>query len=1105
MRKSFLLTTMLVLYIATVIGQAKLITGKITDATGDPVLGVTIQFKGQAKGTVSDPNGAFKLEAEKGQVLVISGLGYETKEVTVNGNTLNIVLAKSDRTINEVVVTALGIKREKKALGYAVQEVKGTELTQTNETNILNSLSGRAAGVQINNNGGAVGSSTSIVLRGFNSFGNNAPLIVVDGIPINNGQTNVTPGTLRTTSQDQPSAVDYGNGIQDIDPDNIASVSILKGANAAALYGYRAGNGVILITTKSGKSAYKGVGISYTGGLSFEKQYILPNYQNKYGQGSTSSEYWYNLYKAADPANTLSYQDWALQNGFAYVDGQGSGVNDGVDESWGPRMDIGLKLPQYNSPLDANGNRTATPWVSHPDNVKDFFKTGFTLNNNVALTSNSNKGSTRLALGHQRQMGTIPNTDQTRYTAMLNTSQNLTEKLRVEAMANYIQTLNDNLVGQGYNEFNPLQSLGSWFGRQVDIHDLKNNWDKFMPNPAYPATGVPYNWNLNYHDNPYLSMYKNTNSRTKNRLLGYASVSYDFGKWFNLMGRIGTDWYSEGRTQTTSHLATANFIPGNGGQFTDWSIYANETNADLIATGGGKLGKDFSLTYTAGGNYRDYKTKNTSVTANDLTVPDLFTIGNAKGTPTNTMRITQLRSNSVFAQASFGFRNWLYLDLTGRNDWNSTLPASNRSYFYPSASLSWIFSDALKLSNSAAFTYGKLRVSYAEVGNGAGVYQLIRTFAPQPGTFGGVTEYHEGYTLAPQNLKPERAKSIEAGAELHFLDNRVNVDATWYNKKTINQIMPVNISAASGADFNLINAGEIQNKGVELQLNLGILRSDNGFNWDMTINWSKNKSQVNSLYTDPRTGQAQQWFQFASAWTVTVGAIPGQAFGVIRGADYVTDPKSGAIVVGANGLPSFKKDQVLGNITPDWIGGINNSFRYRNFNLSFLIDMRKGGDIFSVTQMFGANTGVLDYTAAGNIRETGVVLGKDILTDRKFVDASGNPNTKVVAADRAFKYLSYDGASSGTKFDIIDGTFIKLRTIQFGYNIPANLISRWGWLKSAGVSVFAQNVALLHVDKSNTAHIDPETGFGTDLTSLGVEEYQIPSNRSIGLKLNLNF
>lgn len=1104
MRKQFLLTTMLLLCLATVVGQVKVITGKVTETNGDPVPGATIQLRGQGKGTVSDPNGAFKLEASNGQVLVISSMGYETKEVKVSGSTLNVSLTKSDKTINEVVVTALGIKREKKALGYAVQEVKGAELTQTNENNILNSLSGRAAGVQINNNGGAVGSSTSIVLRGYNSFGNNQPLIIVDGIPINNPMTVLVPGTITNTTIDQPTAVDYGNGIQDIDPENVAAVSILKGANAAALYGYRAGNGVILITTKSGKSAFKGIGVSYTGGISFEKQYILPTYQNKYGQGSSSSEYWYNQYKSSTPNNPLSYQDWATEHGFGYVDGAGGGVNDGTDESWGPRLDIGLKLPQYNSPLDANGNRTPTPWVSHPDNVKNFFVNGFTLNNNVAMTINSNKGSTRLSLGHQRQTGTIPNTDQTRYVAMLNTSQNLTEKLKIEAMVNYIQTLNENIVGQGYNEFNPLQSLGSWFGRQVDVQDLKNNKDKFMPNPLFPVTGIPYNWNASYHDNPYMSLYKNQNGRTKNRMLGYASVSYDFSKWFNLMGRVGTDWYSENRKQTTSYLTIANFLNGKGGQFTDWNLYQNELNLDLIATGGGKLGTDFSLSYTAGGNYRDYKTKSSAVTANDLTVPDFFTIGNAKGATINAMRTTHLRSNSVFAQASLGYRNWLYLDMTGRNDWNSSLPASNRSYFYPSASLSWIFSDALKLNNSA-FTFGKLRASYAQVGNGTDPYQLIRGFAPESASFNGISLYHESYNLAPKNLKPEKAISTEIGAELHFLDNRLNLDATYYKKVTKDQIMPVGVSAGSGASFNFINAGEIQNKGVELQLNLGIVRKENGFNWDMTINWAKNASKVNKLYTDPTTGQSVKFLTLATAWAVTVGAAPGEAFGVIRGADYATDPKTGAIVVNASGLPTFVKDQAIGNITPDWIGGINNAFSYRNFRLSFLVDMRKGGDIFSVTQMFGANAGTIGFTADGNIRETGVVIGKDLLSDRKVVDANGNPNTKVVAPDRAFKYLSYDGASSGTKFDIIDGTFIKLRTIQFGYTIPANLISKWGWLKSASVSAFAQNIALLYVDKSNKAHIDPETGFGTDVTSLGVEEYQIPSNRSIGLKLNLNF
>ncbi|MEX6687640.1 SusC/RagA family TonB-linked outer membrane protein [Danxiaibacter flavus] len=1105
MRKIVSMLMLLMLCSILALAQTpKSITGKVLDKNGQAVEGATVTIKGSKKGTMAGANGGFTISAKKGDVLVISAINFDNIEVTVgDDDDYPVMLSAKANIVNEVVVTALGVKREKKALGYAMQEVKGEELTQTTENNVLNSLTGKAAGVQITNTGGAVGASASIILRGYNSFSSNQPLIVVDNVPISNGATSVTPGALRNSGTNTQTAVDYGSGIQDIDPENIASISILKGANAAALYGYRAANGVILITTKTGKSSKKGIGVSYSGGYSFDNQYILPKYQNKYGQGSTGSEYWYNQYAASTPS-PLSYQDWALQNGFAYVDGAGGGVNDGVDESWGPRLDIGLKLPQYNSPLDANGNRTATPWISHPNNVKDFFVTGNTFNNNVALTSNSDKGSTRLSLSSQQQNGTIPNTDQTKYSVQLNTSQNLTNKLKIDAMINYVRTDNKNLIGQGYNEFNPLQSLGSWFGRQVDVMDLKANWQKMMVNPLFPATGAPYNWNLNYHDNPYMSVYKNLNSRTKDRIIGYTSASYSFNKWFNAMVRVGNDWSSEYRKQITSSLATANFQSGQGGQFTEWNLYANELNADLMFTGGGKLSEDFSLNYTAGANYRDVRSRTTSVTANDLTVPDFFTITNAKGAPTNTSYQDHIRSNSVFAQGSLGYKSWLYLDVTARNDWSSTLPSNNWSYFYPSASLSWIFTDALGI-NSSILNYGKIRTSWAKVGSATTAAQLQNTFVASANTFNGTTLYSPNSRLAPQNLRPEMTTSNEAGIELHFLNNRLNLDATYYSKKTVDQIMPVSISTASGASSVFVNAGELQNKGVEVLLNLGILRTHSGLNWDMTFNWSKNKNNVAALYTDPVTKQSLASLNLSNAWATTIDAIPGQPFGVIRGAAYHRDSKTGAIVVNANGLPLFDKAQPIGNITPDWMGGINNSFTYRNFNFSFLIDVRKGGDLYSVTDMFGANTGILEYTAAGNIREKGLVVGKDVLGGEKVVKADGTPNDIVVSADKAFKYLSYDGASSGTQFDIMDGSYIKLRQIQLGYNLPARVVSKIGWLKGAGLSVFCHNVALLAVSKSNKAHIDPETAFGTDISSIGIEEYQIPSTRSVGVKLNVNF
>lgn len=393
-------------------------------------------------------------------------------------------------------------------------------MTRTNEQNFLNSMSGKVAGLQITSSGGAVGSSTRVVLRGNNSFGGmrNQPLFVVDGIPMSN----------YSSEQSSGGAVDYGNAISDLDPNNIANISVLKGANAAALYGYLAANGVVLITTKNGEGLGTRKTIDVSSGASFEKMYILPHYQNSYGQGLSGDEYTYSL-----NGNGMTYQDYAAANAFTYLNGRGNGVNDGTDESWGPRLDAGLNLAQFNSPLDADGNRIPTPWISHPNNTKDFFQTGYTINNSVALTTSSSAGSTRFSLGQQKQVGTIPNTDQKRYDFSLNTVQNLSSKLKAIASITYLRLRNDNLVGQGYNSNNPMQSLGGWFGRQVDMKDLKNHWQETMDN------GYPYNWNSNYHDNPYFNVNRNTHSRLKDRTYGSGSLIYTQNNWLKITLRGG--------------------------------------------------------------------------------------------------------------------------------------------------------------------------------------------------------------------------------------------------------------------------------------------------------------------------------------------------------------------------------------------------------------------------------------------------------------------------------------------------------------------------------------------------------------------------------------
>ncbi|PUZ29310.1 SusC/RagA family TonB-linked outer membrane protein [Chitinophaga parva] len=1089
MKRALLFLGMLMMTVSMAFAQQHAVTGKIVGSDGAAVPLATIQIKGTNTGTAADQEGNFKINVKGNAVLVIRSVGYLPKEVavTATSDNLQITVTPDNKNLDEVVVTALNIKREKKALGYAIQEVKGDELSKTTEQNVVNTLSGRIAGVQVTASSGAVGASSRIVLRGNNSLSENQPLFVIDGVPVNNASNDVTA----------MGSVDYGNAMSDIDPNNIESVSVLKGANAAALYGSRGMNGVILITTKSGKRKGKGIGVQYNGGFTFEKPYILPKMQNQYGQGYGGGEYQYQQW--LNDGNTGSYQDYAQTQSFSYLDGNGNGVNDGADESWGPRLDAGLKLPQYNSPV-TNGVRQATPWISHPNTFNDFFVTGHTLDNSVALTSTTDKNETRLALSNQRQTGTIPNTDQTRYTVNLNSLSHLTDKLTANVIVNYVRTENKNLAGDGYTTNNVMESIGSWFGRQVDVKDLKKNWNTEFEN------GYPYNWNSNYHDNPYFNVYKNLNPRQRDRIFGNVNMSYSFSNWLNLTGRVGEDISYENRKRNYWNKSNATLQgPGSwsGGSFSQWTLYHNELNADVFLTGNGKLGADFSLSYTAGANYRNYKDQNEEFAANQLTVPNLFTIQNVKGTPVTVMQTYTGRSNSVYGQASLGFKNWLFVDVTGRNDWSSTLPSTNWSYFYPSVSLGWVFTDALKI-HSDVFTYGKLRASWAQVGKDGSTYQLEPTFTAET-PYKGVVLYHENRTIPNANLKPEQAKSKEAGLELRFLKDRLALDATYYEKRSYNQIVNVDVPGSTGYDKMAINAGNISNKGVEIQLSLGLLRTPGGFNWDMNINWAKNTSKVIDLYKSPTTGQELKALTLTSAWKATVDAVPGQAFGAIRGIGFKRDSATNTILVDpSTGLPQFTPGvKIIGNITPDWVGGISNSFSYKNFNLSFLIDFRKGGDIWSVTDWFSGYTGVLAYTAAGDIRKNGMIVGKDVLQGQK---VGYMKDGKLVANDirvnpEDYFHNTYGGAESA----IIDGSYIKFRELTLGYSLPAKVLDRVNWLKAANISLVGRNLWLMYTDKSNKAHIDPETGMGAGNTGLGIEQYQIPSNRSLGVRLGVTF
>ena len=1042
--------------------QTTVITGTVTSSEeGEGTIpGVAVTVYGTTIGTQTDVNGFYSLDVPATATrLVFRFIGMKTVEEMIDGRTtINVVLEPDLLGIDEVVVTALGITREKKALGYSVQDVSGDELNRAKETNIVNALQGKISGVQITNASGAVGASSQILIRGINSFGDNQPLWVVDGTPISNS----------SSGAGQWSGVDYGNNASDIDPENIESISILKGANAAALYGSRARNGVVMITTKKGK-ARQGLGMSFTSNTTFENVNFLPTYQNEYGQGVNGSEFIYKRNtEPGDPYEGWTYQEWAEGIAFNYVDGLGGGRNDGVDESWGPRLDAGLMLNQFHGDNQ--------PWVSQPDNVKDFFVTGVTTSNNLTVSGGTEKMTGRMSYTNLYQTGAIPNTDQKRNSLNATSTINITDKLKAELNINYINTSNDNLPGQGYSSANVMQSIGGWFGRQVDMKLLEENWETYMPN------GYPYNWNSNYHNNPYWTVNKNTSARERNRVYGNAVVSYQINDWLNLMGRYGLDYYTEFRKSVIFEGSNSKPL-GTGGSFSQNNRDNREINAEMFLNFSKQIGTDFDISGNIGGNYRSGDYNYMSLGASELTVPNFFVVGNVKGVPSTGMSQSHFETNSLFGAVNLAYRDYLFLDLTFRNDWSSTLPSDNWSYPYPSASLGWIFTETFGIDQTI-FSFGKLRASYAEVGSDTSPYRLAATYDSYT-AFSGMSQYSYPGTIPPANLKPEMSKSMEIGGDFKFLMNRVGLDVSYYNTITNNQIMSVNVSTSSGFGSMLINAGEIETSGLELLVYGDILKNPGGLNWRMTVNWSTMETMVNELAEDVEK------YQLNSSWSpTTIEARVGEPFGQIYGVGYERNADGQKLTEDGYYVKTSGDPVLIGNTMPDWVGSIRNDFSYKGVNLGFLIDAKWGGDIYSVTKWFGDYAGITQTTVEGGIRENGIIAeGIDVNT--------GQPNTIAVAPQSFF--ADYWATTEPAVFD---GTYIKFREFSLGYNIPVRNIS---FLNSLNLSLIGRNLAILYVDSSNDIRIDPETGYGTGTSAVGVEQYQIPSVRSLGFKIRAEF
>ena len=1064
MKKTRSILTCLFLGICSLaMAQSIQVTGTVTDAAdGQPLPGATILVQGERTAFVTDNDGNYAITCASDAALVFSYVGYVSVEVAVNNRSVINVDMRAANVLDEVIVTALGITRERKSIGAAIQDVKADELTKAGHMNISSALSGRVAGMQVTQAGGAIGASSRIVVRGNSSLGGNEPLIVVDGVPISNDNYMVR-------------SINYGSGLYDINPEDIESISVLKGGSAA-LYGMRAGKGVVLITTKSGKSAKEGVSINYSGSFTVDKVFNLPPLQNLYGQGYEGAEY---EYKNSDFNGT--YADW-VYDVLGYSD---LSSYMGADESWGPRLDIGLNIPQWDSPY-ANGVHQATPWVSHPDNIKSFFETGYSQSHNVSVVTKGDRATTRASLGFRDQKGTLPNTDQKRISAQMNTNVDINKYISFDLSMNYTRTQSDNLPQGSYNAGNPLQSLLQWFGRQVNMESLKNLYDKGND----PYTGKPYSWCPDYHQNPYYSMYYNTNSFERNRLFGKTSLWIKPTSWLKFEGRLGYDYYD---TYTKQVVLYHTDYPDGG--FWSYNRKNAEINADFLAYFDKTFGDNLlSVNAVLGANYRDVNYMNSSLTAEALIVPGLFTISNVSGSPGTSMGGSRIRSNSVYANLSLGFKGMLYIDASARNDWSSTIADP---FFYPSVSASWLLTETFPAMKGSVLEFLKLRGGWAQVGAATSAYQTDRYYSSVGYNINGSGQFYNPTTYPPAGLRPESVETAEVGLEARFFGNRLGLDVALYDKTTTDQILSAEVSRATGYSSMKVNAGEINNKGIEIQLTATPVRTNN-FNWDITLNWSKDQSKIISLYTDEATGQNITTYNIGSSWSVYTQARVGEPWGAIYGTGSVTDD-NGNIIVGANGRAK-RESKILGNVNPDWIAGLNMDFSWKNLSFGFLLDFRKGGDVFSVSQMFGTYTGIYEYTAANGVRENGVVFGKDILTDRTFVKADGTVNDIVVAPTSAFADFY-----SNRSFCVFDGSYLKLKDLYITYTIPASRFTKSSLVKAFNVSLVGSNVAILWLHESNIARVDPESSLTSGNDGVGLESNAYMPTRSIGLKVGITF
>ncbi|PKQ64599.1 hypothetical protein BZG01_14570 [Labilibaculum manganireducens] len=1070
--------------IQVVNAQSKQISGTITSAEdGLGMPGVSVVLKGTTIGASTDIDGRFSLEAKSTDILLISFVGMVTQEISVGDKTvINVVMETESIGVDEVVVTALGVTREKKALGYAVQEVGADDLNKVKQTDALSALSGKISGVQVSSSSNFSGSKR-ILIRGANSiFGENQPLIVVDGIPMDNSNFN------STSAQSGGGGVDYGNMLNDINPDDIENMTVLKGA-AAAIYGSRAANGVIIINTKRAKAGKDEIRVDFSSSIAIDKVADLPALQRKYGGGAIVSD-----------AN-------GGVNGFEQVTIDGTNYlvpQYAVDESWGPAYDPNIKVlgwdafDQASFPDDYLKPRS---WIAPKNDVEDFFETGVSYVNSMAVTRTGKDYGVRFAYTNTHNEGIVPESKHDRHNFTVSGNTKLLDKLNVQGAINYVRSETSGRPTFGYTDNSFAQKFFQWGQRQLDFGRLKNYKN---------IDGTQRTWNRQswdnstpkYSDNAYWIVNENFTDDERDRFYGNISVDYEIAEGLVAKASVYGDTYTFSIRERTAV----------GSQSTSSYYEAkrinSEYNYEFTLNYSKRFNEDFNITAMAGANSRRKKLDLLrGSTTGGLVVPNIYSLGNSVGNVSTNDYYEEKNVNSVFGSASIGYKNFWFVDFTARNDWSSTLPEDNNSYFYPSVSTSFLFSELLP--EVSWLDFSKLRLGWAQVGNDTDPYKVFGTFeANTNGPFQGAPRFSTDETKLNEHLKPEETTSYEIGMELSFLQNRFGVDVTYFNNVTKDQIIPLDVSAATGYDAKYINAGEMENKGLELTLKGSPIRTKD-LSWDININYAKINNKLIELYP----GIDALDIQRAPFGGVYLRASVGDTYGTLWGTDFIFDDK-GNKVVSASGQYLKTADLVpLGSVLPDYNVGIRNNITYKNFDFSFLFDVQKGGKFYSLSHNWGMYSGMLEASAQTNdkginIREA-VADGGGIkikgVTGTVTYDADGNysvtntaPN-EIYVEGQDWAGRHYHGAGGPSAQNVFNADYVKLREVTLGYNFPKTMI---GPLRSLKLSVYGKNLWTGGLDKKG---FDPENSVGGSGNIQGIEGGMIPNTRSYGFNLQLGF